>query len=84
MSNQVQDGYRAIAEQQAREAPRATGYDEPDECDRLREEHADAKYWESEFVHPDNIAREKAKRKKAASDSFFRCGPGRRVSVFDE
>jgi hypothetical protein len=84
MSNEVQDGYRAIAEQQAREAPRAGGYEEPDECDRLREDHADAKRWEKEFVHPDNIAREKARKEKAASDSFFKCGPGKRVSVFDE
>lgn len=84
MSDQVQDGYRAVAEQQAREAPRAGGNDEPDECDRLREDHADAKRWEKEFVHPDNIAREKARKEKAASDSLFKCGPGKRVSVFDE
>lgn len=58
--------------------------DEPDECDRLRQDHTDAKYWQGEFRHPDNIAREKAKREKAASDSFFKCGPGKRVSVFDE
>lgn len=57
---------------------------QPDECERLRQGHTDAKYWQGEFHHPDNIAREKAKREKAASDSFFRCGPGSRVSVFDE
>lgn len=57
---------------------------EPNECDRLRQDHADAKYWQGEFRHPDNIAREKARREKAASDSFFKCGPGSRVSVFDE
>ena len=79
---QVDEGYRLIEDQRAPEAapPKA----EPDECDRLRQEHADAKYWEGEFRHPDNIARERAKRKKAASDSFFRCGPGKRVSVFEQ
>lgn len=56
----------------------------PDKCDQLREKHADAKYWSNEFRHPDNIRREQEKAKKAASDSFFECGPGKRVSVFDE
>lgn len=81
---QVEEGYRLIEEQRAREAVTPRARAEPDECDRLREEHADAKHWEGEFRHPDNIARERERRKKAASDSFFRCGPGKRVSVFDQ
>jgi len=81
---QVDEGYRLIEDQRAREAAPPSAQAEPDECERLRKEHADAKYWEGEFRHPDNIARERAKRKKAASDSFFRCGPGKRVSVFEQ
>lgn len=80
----VEDGYRMIERQQTREAPRVAVPSEPDKCDQLREKHADAKYWAGEFRHPDNIRREQEKAKKAASDSFFECGPGKRVSVFDQ
>lgn len=83
-AQQVDEGYRMIEEQRAREAPRKRARAEPDECDRLREQHADAKHWSKEFQHPDNVRREQDKAKKAASDSFFKCGPGRRVSVFDQ
>lgn len=83
-AQQVQEGYRMIEEQQIRDAPRPRARAEPDECDQLRERHADAKHWSKEFRHPDNIRREQEKAKKAASDSFFKCGPGKRVSVFDQ
>ncbi|QDF95175.1 hypothetical protein CJ010_00715 [Azoarcus sp. DD4] len=75
--------YRDKAEER-REMARAKEAAEPDECARLRQQHADAKRWSKEFHHPENIRREQEKAKKAASDSFFKCGPGERVSVFDQ
>ncbi|WP_159098078.1 DUF4124 domain-containing protein [Parazoarcus communis] len=65
--------------ERARAAPPARDY-----CDELRERHADAKRWEKEFRHPDNIKREKQKAKDASERSFFECPPSKRVSVFDE
>lgn len=74
--------YRDMAEERrerARAQPAA-----PDRCAELRKKHAEAKRWEKEFRHPDNIARERNKAKQASEESFFDCGPGGRVSVFDE
>lgn len=77
--------YRDMAEERRERAQaRASSPAAPDRCAELRRKHAEAKRWEKEFRHPDNIARERNKAKQASEDSFFDCGPGERVSVFDE
>ena len=77
----IDDGYRMIEEQRAREAPRPRAAAEPDErsakerrCDELRSRKQSAEYWSKEFRHPDNINREQAKAKKGASDLWWECG----------
>ncbi|WP_168735253.1 DUF4124 domain-containing protein [Pseudothauera rhizosphaerae] len=77
----IRDAAKARAQEQLDARPARAS--EPDECDRLRAEHAEAARLAGEYRHPDNIARAQEKAKKAAQDSFFRCPPGKRVSAFD-
>lgn len=53
-----------------------------DPCDRMRRQHADAKYWAQEFRHPDNIQRELDRAKRLESESFFNCSNSKRISSF--
>jgi len=75
----IRNEYQQRADER-REMARARAASEPDECDRMLQEHAEAKRLAGEYQHPANIRREQERAKKIASNSFFRCGPGRRVS----
>lgn len=56
---------------------------EAERCAKLRRDHEEAASRAKAFRYPENIRREQEKAKQAASDSFFQCDPGERVSAFD-
>lgn len=58
--------------------------DAPDECERMRDDHARAKRLAKDFIHPHNIARQEEIARELASRSFHACPPSKRISVFDE
>ncbi len=56
----------------------------PDECDRMRADHARAKRLAKDFLHPHNVRRQEEIARELVSRSFHECPPSKRISVFDQ
>lgn len=69
------------ADEAERAAARTAAEAEPDACDLLHEDYAEAKRLAARYTHPLNIYDANLKAERASDEMFFKCPPHRRVSA---